>query len=338
MIPSASSAVLRVKSPQIPTQDPFSGGDARIFEELLDAEAAVDLARLREASRLGVHPRYRGMVYRYLLCVTLTDKSSEMSVERAQERDFELLRCAAPYTQAGRLIKGTGGKPLAPYLYSSMSGAAWKRAISAMQHRAAFSHSPESRRWLDTVLESLQAIYSDASEEAIFILVQLVLPFKAIKSSAKDTFYCVNTIYHLLTHHGNPLQDEDCLQQHCGNFMMLFHTLNGMLYRHFFTEGITTLEWVPRLLCTLLADRLHLEDLLRIWDYYLTDPGETLTFSLHPFVCLALLSNLTEDLVDCDKREILYRLEHMPRINAEAVLQKAISIREDAYTRGLLFS
>ncbi|CCW66034.1 unnamed protein product [Phytomonas sp. Hart1] len=336
MIPSTLSASFSARYLKSPTHDPFAGSDARIFEELLDAEAVVDLSRLREAARLGVDPKYREMVYRYLLGVTLTDKSSEMTMERAQERDFELLRRPPPYTQGGRPIKTNGVRPFSAAYGQPSAG--WERATAAVQLRAPFSHSPECRQWLHDVMESLQAIHSEASREEVVILIHLVLPFQAIKSSARDTFYCVNTIYNFLTHHGNPLQDEECLQHHCGNFMMLFHTLNPMLYRHFFTEGITTMDWVPRMLCTMLADRLHQEDLLRIWDYYLVDLGETLTFSSHPFVCLALLSNLTEELVECDKIEILYRLEHMPRINAEAVLQNAISIREDVYTSGLLFS
>lgn len=63
----------------------------QIFDELLDVEVRVNLTKLREAARLGIPPAYRAQVYRYLLGISYIDKSTEMTLERSQEHEFERL-------------------------------------------------------------------------------------------------------------------------------------------------------------------------------------------------------------------------------------------------------
>ncbi|CAD2219897.1 Rab-GTPase-TBC domain containing protein, putative [Angomonas deanei] len=63
-------------------------------------------------------------------------------------------------------------------------------------------------------------------------------------------------------------------------------------------------------------------------------PGSN--FALHPFVCLAVLTELTEELIESDKEMILHRLRQLPSVEVEGLLQKAIAIRESLITDGYL--
>ncbi|KPI86971.1 hypothetical protein ABL78_3962, partial [Leptomonas seymouri] len=83
-----------VQPPLAADEDYGVASQERVFEELLDAEVAVNLEKLREAARVGIPPAYRGVVYRYLLGVAFTDKSSEMTMEELQDKDFQLLQSA----------------------------------------------------------------------------------------------------------------------------------------------------------------------------------------------------------------------------------------------------
>ncbi|KEG11544.1 putative GTPase activating protein [Trypanosoma grayi] len=117
---------------------------------------------------------------------------------------------------------------------------------------------------------------------------------------------------------------------------MLFRATNFELYRHFVAEGVSVVEWLPGMFTTLLAGRLHEEDLLRLWDAYLADALEYLSFPLHPYVCLAILAEMTEVLLECEKSGIIARLRHLPRIKAGSIIQKAISLKESIFSKGLL--
>lgn len=344
-----------------------------IFEELLDAEVAVNVHELREASRLGIPSRYRAVVYRYLLGVALVDRSREMTMERSQDNDFDMLQSTyATLWQPDSSNTGGGGKkdscqpsrrpsiltvqPMndstvtlmtsgeskaANFVRCSARGttdsyAAWRKAVTRLRHTVPYS--TEEGRWtrMSATLAALQAMYDGASAEDVDHIVALTIPFDAVHANARDVFYCVMMMYTILTHNGNILESPQALQRHCGTFLMLFRAVNAVLYHHFYVEGLTMLEWVPGMLTTLLAGKLLHDDLLRLWDYCLADISDALTFSIHPFVCLAILADLTEDLLECERTDILHRLNHLPHIDAAATLQRAIAIREEVFTKRLL--
>ena len=45
--------------------------------------------------------------------------------------------------------------------------------------------------------------------------------------------------------------------------------------------------WLPQMLQTLLAGQLHIDDVLRLWDYYLAECSERIVW-VALYVCLAL--------------------------------------------------
>ncbi|ORC88688.1 putative GTPase activating protein [Trypanosoma theileri] len=326
----------------------------RVFEELLDAEVLLNPAKLREASRAGIPVRYRSTVYRYLLGVAFVDKSREMTLERMQEKDFE--RMEATF---GRIAAGGEGGGLAPLTDTAVpllgrhespfaSGGrctdkhavtgndAWAAAYARMKILPTLATDQERRNRFRAAVHALQVANSDATPDAVEHIFALARVFETVHKTARDIYFSTQTLYHLLTHHGNVLQSPVCLQRECGTFLMLFRATNFELYRHFMSEGVTVVEWLPDMLSTLLAGRLHDDDVLRLWDAYLADALEQLCIPLHPYVCLAILADMTEVLLECEKSGIVERLRRLPRIKAGSIIQKAISLRESVFSKGLL--
>lgn len=178
-------------------------------------------------------------------------------------------------------------------------------------------------------LAALQVFYERLTFDAFIRVMELTLPMEPLYPSSKDLFFCVRALYHTLTHHQNILQDSATRQWHCGHFLMLFRAVNAPLYHHFYREQIPVVSWVPELLGSLFVGFiLNREDLLLVWDAYLADVSTQNGFPLHPYVCLAILMELTEELIEMDADEIFYRLKHLPKMNIRMVLRKAIAIQQ----------
>ncbi|KAG5500739.1 hypothetical protein JIQ42_04763 [Leishmania sp. Namibia] len=403
-----------IQSPVLGDAEVGIASDGRIFEELLDAEVAVNMEKLREASRMGIPPVYRGVVYRYLLGVAFTDKSSEMTMEELQDKDFQLLSTA--YTRiwgngdeddgrggagGGGLVgsHGGGGKVAAlhtfrellkfstsstaaanatggsgplhcsggfhgmgsgdavggssgagtvamPFVYRGPSAvpalapsaalAAWEEGVTALRYCAPYN--ADARQWarMESALAALQMMYCHVSVDNVQLLLLLARQLDRVASSARDTFFTVHALFSMLTQDGNILHDAQTLQTHCGNFLMLFRSVLLPLYEHFTAEGLTTWEWIPSLLTCFFVGRMHPDDVFALWDCYLADMSEHQAMALHPYACLATLSSMTEVLIEAGKTELLYCLEHLPRLDTASIMRKAVLIRESVYSKELL--
>ncbi|TPP52226.1 Rab-GTPase-TBC domain family protein [Leishmania donovani] len=373
-----------VQSPLAGEPEVGMANDGRIFEELLDAEVAVNMEKLREASRMGIPPAYRGVVYRYLLGVAFTDKSSEMTMEELQDKDFQLLNTA--YTRmelltfstssavaavsategsgplhcssgfrgigSGDAGGGTGGGSsgagtvATPFVYRGPSAvpalgpsatlAAWEECVTALRYCEPYN--ADARQWarMESALAALQMMYCNVSVDHVQLIVLLARQLDRVASSARDTFFTVHALFDVLTQDGNILHDAHTLQTHCGNFLMLFRSVLLPLYEHFTVEGLTTWEWIPSLLTCFFVGRMHPDDVFALWDYYLADMSEHQAMALHPYACLAMLSSMTEVLIEAGKIELLYCLEHLPRLDTAAIMRKAVLIRESVYSKELL--
>lgn len=409
-----------VQSPLAGEPEVDMANDGRIFEELLDAEVAVNMEKLREASRMGIPPAYRGVVYRYLLGVAFTDKSSEMTMEELQDKDFQLLNTAytrmlgngdeddhrggpgggghsGSHSTGGNVAAlhtirdlltfsassaaaaisategsgplhcsssfrgisssdpggGTGGGGSSgagtvamPFVYRGPSAvpahgpsatlAAWEECVTALRYCEPYN--ADARQWarMESALAALQVMYCNVSVDHVQLIVLLARQLDRVASSARDTFFTVHALFNALTQDGNILHDAHTLQTHCGNFLMLFRSVLLPLYEHFTVEGLTTWEWIPSLLTCFFVGRMHPDDVFALWDCYLADMSEHQAMALHPYACLAMLSSMTEVLIEACKIELLYCLEHLPRLDTAAIMRKAVLIRESVYSKELL--
>lgn len=207
-------------------------------------------------------------------------------------------------------------------------------------------------------LAALQVYYSDLPPVLFAPILYFAGTLETIFPLSIDTFLCARALYRMLsTPPRGVLHSIDSTQLHCGKFLMLFRSVNATLYHHFFREHVTATEWVPDMIRFLFTHTvvLHVDERLALWDYYLgtaaasvaggsssskaatsgsgvgchhlstTAPGE---FRIHVFVCLALLLEHTEDLLECDREEILRLFLHLPRVNVAGLLRKAVALQE----------
>ncbi|EFA83949.1 hypothetical protein PPL_03019 [Heterostelium album PN500] len=85
-------------------------------------------------------------------------------------------------------------------------------------------------------------------------------------------------------------------------------------FNHFEEEEINSNDWAMSWLRYLLSVELPLECVLRLWDTYLS---AQLGLDLHVFVCLAILINFSEELLELEHSEILGFLQHLPGIDMD---------------------
>jgi hypothetical protein len=195
------------------------------------------------------------------------------------------------------------------------------------------------RRKLESALRALRMKHPDVSHDQVNVIFSFASVFVGIGPtvSACDVYHLTEVLFSVQSSALNPLHSAQVLQEYCGTFLMLFHHTNAELYHHFHAEGVLPdAEWVLSYMRGLLSKQLHIDDFLRLLDSYLADCSETGGFPLHIFVCLSLLSMLTEDLMEMDRTQIIAFLGCLPRVDVEVLLQQALSVREAILSRELL--
>lgn len=329
----------------------------RIFEELLDAEVLMNPAKLREASRQGIPSQYRGTVYRYLLGVASMDKSSEMTFEQMQEEDFKLLESSYISTIGGAAGHhshhstgvGTSGAVTAAARglsvkagYPNTAGSGgfyddpWDEMLQRCRTDSRIRSDLTLRKKMESTLRALCVANLEATWDVADTIFCLAYPFATVARTACDVYHLTQALISLLRSSYNPLHSPVVLQEHCSIFLMLFHHTNEVLYMHFHSEAVPHDKWLPEYIRCLLSKQLRLEDHLRLMDTYLADCSELGGFPLHLFVCLSLLSMFTEELMELDCTQILLFLNHLPSVDLELLLQRALAVRESVLSRELL--
>ena len=338
------------------TMSSDSAADTRVFEELLDAEVFLNPVKLQECARQGVPQLYRSVVYRFLLGVSSTDKSTELTTERMQEEDFADLERA--FLESQKKAKTKQHSTYSPLFFAGSAAPSSVRAsvlststqISQQHycsqwdlsryrkrfHQQHCDNLPRRKRF-DRIMRVFQMAHQHQQLNPCEIdwIIIVAVVFESLYPTAHDTYYCVEQLLDVMVIDGS---EGARLQLHgkCGLFLCLFRSLNEDLYLHFFAEELHYNAWLPEMMATLLAANIALEDCLRLWDTYLADIAESCSAPLHMFVILAILEEFTEVLVELDRAGILSFLRKIPRINVEHVLHKASGMRSEALSRELI--
>jgi hypothetical protein len=166
-------------------------------------------------------------------------------------------------------------------------------------------------------------------------MVSLVHVFVQVFTSARemDVYYGFCALMHrfghvlLFTTHG------DGLTRATAHFLMLFRTLLPDLADFFESEEIEHQRWLHGWLQGLFSrGEMPVESTLRIWDFYLSSGLE-----MHPYVCLAVLDLLQEEITELDGPEVVTYLGKLPdNLDPEKLLTRAVTIRETALGSGLV--
>ena len=167
------------------------------------------------------------------------------------------------------------------------------------------------------------------------VMVSLVHAFAQVFPIADegDIFYCFYALMRRRRHQRLFSARGDALARAVAHFLMLFRTLLPDLADFFESEEIDPKRWLHGWLQGLFArGELPMASVLRLWDVYLACGLDT-----HPYVCLAVLDLLQEELAELDGPEVVGYLSKLPDgVDVEQVLTRAVTIREMAYGRGLM--
>jgi len=281
------------------------------YREVLSDENFVDVHKLRKAASYGIPNDYRATVWKYLLGVTQADQSETGSIDRMMAVDYSAGKTPVNYELFGRVKRAVKQyRPDTPFFADKQTQT--KLCNCILQH-----------------LNSNQVPFEPA-------LVSLAAPFVFVFSKESDIYYCFQRLMERMSsasgHQGSSYGHQGSL---LAKFIMLLRSLHPELSNHFEDEELEPNEWALSWLQQLLARELPIECVLRLWDTYLAiGQGDTL-MSFHPYVCLAILSECEEELLETENPELKGALAMLPALQMDRIVTQAFNLREMASLSGL---
>eukprot|EP01112_Ceratiomyxa_fruticulosa_P018900 TRINITY_DN6110_c0_g1_i1.p1 TRINITY_DN6110_c0_g1~~TRINITY_DN6110_c0_g1_i1.p1 ORF type:complete len:293 (-),score=39.34 TRINITY_DN6110_c0_g1_i1:218-1096(-) len=278
------------------------------FGELLGGESIIDLSKLVDASIHGIPQKIRGEVWKYLLEVAKPDKSEEERQKKQQIQEYqeslsgaisnpEIIRNVRNAVKRFKVI-GTGG------LKVEMDAVAKSKCENIL---IAFANAdPEF----------------DVHPSSISRNLSLLNPFVSALGSESDIYNCYIALMRKIQSQ-MPISSIPAIVL---RFMMYFRTLIPSLYHHFEEEEVSMNDWAMIWFQYLLSSILPFHCLLRLWDtYFAVDIG----LGLHTYVCLAILLNCAEELLELENTGIISLLHHLPIMDMDKIIAQAYNIRDE---------
>jgi hypothetical protein len=153
--------------------------------------------------------------------------------------------------------------------------------------------------------------------------------------SAQDAYYCAEALHTLLTA-PRGLWSHSGLRETYSTFIMVLRHSVDDVYWHLHALGVNNLRWAPSMLGSLFADRLPTARLLDLWDWYIA----TGDFSLHAYVCAALVEHWVELILDLGGDDFLQFIagpwESSDLPPTATLIRTAAKMREDVRARKLI--
>lgn len=275
-------------------------GTEEDFLELLGGEVLIDMDRLVDTSRHGIPDKVRGEVWKHLLEVSKPDKSEEERLKKQQYQDYRDLQ-----------------KNNNPEITKKVRHQLKRYRI---KDRNGFFQTPEVRGKMENVICTYTSNNTDVEYQ--FGMLALLGPFVAILSLESDSFFCFSALMKRIEED----YSVDSIVNKASRFTMYFRSVQPELFNHFEEEEISSNDWAASWLQYLLACELPLDCVLRLWDTYFA--GE-LGLELHIYVCLVILINCAEELLEMENTEILSFLQHLPVMDMEVVIAQAHNLYDE---------
>ncbi|KAJ3221256.1 hypothetical protein HK099_003664 [Clydaea vesicula] len=336
------------------------------FNDLVNSEMLVDMNKLRESSRHGIPFEVRAKVWICLLSVQATDKTDAGCNNRNYE---EYIAYQKGFSVLGDLSKRLRGD-CSRYKKHLEMQANYHNNISEVgvngynqQNNNLLSHnftlspgdslasisvcsaSPPPSPPSDTELynfnnssnnsngNSRRNLLKEFTDFNISLILENVVScylqlHKNIDYSQSLVFLCgpfCLTEHHYLQH---------SLSDRIANFLMLFRVLLPELYTHFEEEDLNFHEWTTTWFSNLLSKELPLECVLRLWDTYFSISDG---YSLHTYVCLAVLNYMKENLEELEQSEIRGALNKLPNLDMDQVIGQAFNFKNEVIQRSLSY-
>jgi len=267
------------------------------FETELDQDVELDMSKLADMAQHGVPAELRGRVWALLLGATQFEKHASGANVAAKDYE-ELIKSGDVALQ----------KKVSRYL-----------TRYARQNRV-FANEANRR-----LMQNIVIAHSNSNTEVefepgqLFLLAQLVPHIK----SEPDLFNCYMSILQAVDRYFGP----NNIDKMVAKLMAVFRTLLPELYAHFEEEEVSPNSWVVSWLRHLLASQLPPECVSRLWDvYFACDEG----LSLHIYVCVALLREAREVLLELDGEALTHALSRHPATDVGRLVAQAYNLKQEA--------
>ncbi|KAM9976942.1 hypothetical protein ACTFIR_010791 [Dictyostelium discoideum] len=276
------------------------------FTELLSGEVFIDMDKLIAISRHGIPDKVRPEVWKYLLGISKTDKSEEERVKKQQQQEYKEIDKNDSETT----------KKIRAHLKRYQN---FNRDKSDTRIKIDWQ-SVEIRNKIENIIISYNNYNNDI--EYSFGMLAILGPFISTLQTESDIFFCFAAMMKKIEEN---LQYES-LTLKLSRFIMYFRSVLPELFSHFEEEEINSNDWATSWIQNYLSCELPIECTLRLWDTYLSS---RLGLDLHVYVCLAILTNFSEELLELEHSEILSFLQHLPGIDIDQIIAQAYNIFDD---------
>lgn len=172
---------------------------------------------------------------------------------------------------------------------------------------------------VDLFLSAADRSDADFAPAQLYMLAHLAtyLPHET------DLFFVFVKLQQLINEHFGPERIDKMVSK----LMALVRTLVPEIYAHFEEEEVPP-NWAVPWLRYLLASQLRANLVHRLWDVYFSgDDG----LNLHVYVCVALLRELRDTLLELDGEAIVHTLSRLPQVNIGQLVAQADNLRRDAH-------
>eukprot|EP00656_Telonema_subtile_P048311 TRINITY_DN5718_c0_g1_i1.p1 TRINITY_DN5718_c0_g1~~TRINITY_DN5718_c0_g1_i1.p1 ORF type:complete len:257 (-),score=97.86 TRINITY_DN5718_c0_g1_i1:126-896(-) len=208
-----------------------------------------------------------------------------------------------------------------------------KRAVKQYRPGDAFFAEPKTQAKIANCI--LQHLHSNQVpfEHA---LVALAAPLVVVFEKESDIYYCFQRLMER-TKSSHSAAAVNKGGSELAKFIMLLRSLHPDLSNHIEDEELEPEEWALAWLQQLLARELPIQCVLRLWDtYFAIQHGQVDTLvNFHPYVCLAILSELEEELMETEHPELKGVLLQLPELQMDRIITQAFDLREMAMLSGL---
>ncbi|WFD28298.1 hypothetical protein MNAN1_003306 [Malassezia nana] len=309
------------------------------FLEILNEEQHLDLAKLRNYARHGVHPQVRGEVWLYLLGVLSADKSQEMTAVRSKFLEYESVSKHIPLLE--KQIR-------TEYGLATMRSNLTLEDSEVIDGQRKMAQSVENvlcaylnRHLVSSKKPDVPGSYAYAAKQAtIKSQANAEYPWGPSTVATKEANEAVSLaeFHPSLVYLYDGLISEEYnishpLPQRVSLFMTLFRTSLPELHAYFETEEVDVLAVATSWLQHLLAREMQMDDLMRLWGtffyiFYLTKDTYFAVpdlLDLHLYVCLAILMNCKDALEDLDRSETMSMLCSLPPLDVDRVRTQTLT-------------
>ncbi|XP_063901391.1 TBC1 domain family member 22A-like [Zophobas morio] len=275
------------------------------FLDLLNPEGFLAVDQLRKLSLTGIPDDLRSSVWKYLLGVSISDIAEEEFNRKERAQQYASL--FREYSEDLKFIK------VEIYRYRS--------------DIPLFSDPNVQKTFINVITSYLtqnpQLRYTASLVHLCgpLIYVYLHSPDTELPIPKQICSFCEPFVYYsfqsLLSRLKFDEDFEDYFREMLGNLINLMRELIPELQSHFDDEELELKDWAHSWIRSLLAYELPMCCLLRLWDTYFSHEDG---LGLHPYVCLAILVNLKEDLEELDHSDLLRSLRKLPDMDMDKVV------------------